>query len=460
MGNKENRIRSSKRNFILALILLLLTNTLMAFTLSALAKKNLREQINQRMLDVSNTAAYMLNGDELEELKAEDKGTESYNKALDILRAFQENIELDYIYSLRAGSNDSFTFIIDPDSEDPGEFGEALVATDGMISAAKGISAVDKTAHSDEWGRFYSAYSPVFNSEGKVVGIVGVDFDADWYDGKLSNNIVISLVILMAALSVGIVLSFIILSQNRKHFSAMFKELDQLNDAAERINATLLQTSIKKLDFLPESERALLKTLANGEENKQVVHDEYAEMTSNLQSVYQKLDKYSKYIENNAYKDELTHTFNKAAYKNAIRELDERLKTEEVAFSVALFDLNGLESINDHYGFEEGDFLMFHSARILKNVFGKENVFRVAGDEFIAIMEDKNHIQMGLLFEQFDEELNTFNNSKKSQHILGIAKGSASFTPDEHENYRHVFIEARKAMKRDKELYYQRKNSL
>ena len=103
---------------------------------------------------------------------------------------------------------------------------------------------------------------------------------------------------------------------------------------------------------------------------------------------------------------------------------------------------------------------MFHSARILKNVFGKENVFRVAGDEFIAIMEDKNHIQMGLLFEQFDEELNTFNNSKKSQHILGVAKGSASFTPDEHENYHHVFIEAQKAMKRDKELYYQRKNSL
>jgi diguanylate cyclase (GGDEF)-like protein len=457
---KEKRFRSSKRNFILALALLLTTNILMAMILSMLAKKNLREQIKQRMLDISNTAAYMLNGDELEELKAADKGTESYNKALDILRAFQENIELDYIYSLRAEDNGSFTFIIDPDTEDPGEFGENLVATDGMISAAKGNSSVDKEAHTDVWGTFYSAYSPVFNSEGKVAGIVGVDFDAEWYDGKLSNNRVISIIITMCALTVGIILSFIIMSQNRKRFTAMLKEVDQLDLATHRINEQLMNTCIKKLDFLPDSESEAIKTLAHGESGDKLLRDDYDEVTTNLRSVYKKLDKYVSYVDANMYKDELTNTYNKAAYKNTIRALDERIKTEEISFSVAFFDLNGLESINAHYGFEAGDVLMFHSARILKNVFGKENVFRVAGDEFIAIMEEKNHIQMGLLFEQFEEELNTFNNSKKSEHILGIAKGSSSYTPDEHENYRHVFIEARKNMKKDKELYYQRKNSL
>ena len=457
MGNNENRIRSSKRNFILALILLLLTNTLMAFTLSTLAKKNLREQINQRMLDVSNTAAYMLNGDELEELKAEDKGTESYNKALDILRAFQENIELDYIYSLRAGSNDSFTFIIDPDSEDPGEFGEALVATDGMISAAKGISAVDKTAHSDEWGRFYSAYSPVFNSEGKVAGIVGVDFDADWYDGKLNNNRGISLVILMMALSVGIVLSFIILSQNRKRFAAMLKEIDQLDTTTQKMNDMLMQTSIKKLDFLPDTERELLKTLADGEEKKQSFSDEYEEVTSNLQSVCNKLNKYMKYVDTNIYKDELTNTHNKAAYKNAIRQLDEDIKTDSPSFSVAFFDLNGLDNINAHFGFEAGDELMFHAARLLKKVFGSDNVYRVAGDEFIALMRKKNTLDMEDFFAEFDKELRDFNAGKKLAHPLGIAKGSCTYRPEKHENYRQVFITARERMQNDKAEYYRKK---
>ena len=287
-----------------------------------------------------------------------------------------------------------------------------------------------------------------------------MDFDANWYDGKLSNNRVISIVILMIAMTIGIVLSFIIMSQNRKRFTAMLKEVDQLDLATHRINEQLMNTCIKKLDFLPDSESEMIKTLANGESGNDLLRDDYDEVTANLRSVYKKLDKYVSYVDANMYKDELTNTYNKAAYKNTIKALDEKLQTEDMTFSVAFFDLNGLESINAHYGFEAGDVLMFNSGRILKNVFGKENVFRVAGDEFIAIMEETSPARMSLLFEQFDEELNEFNNSKMSEHILGIAKGTSSYAPDKHENYRHVFIEARKNMKKDKELYYQRKNSL
>ena len=64
MSKQEKQIRTSKRNFVIALALLLLTNILMAMALTTMAKKTLREQIDQRMLDIANTAAYMLNGDD------------------------------------------------------------------------------------------------------------------------------------------------------------------------------------------------------------------------------------------------------------------------------------------------------------------------------------------------------------------------------------------------------------
>lgn len=92
MSSSEKRIRTSKRNFILALILLLITNILMGVTLMILSRISLRQQIDQRMLDIANTAAYQLDGDALKDLKAEDKGTDDYEKALAILRAFQQNI--------------------------------------------------------------------------------------------------------------------------------------------------------------------------------------------------------------------------------------------------------------------------------------------------------------------------------------------------------------------------------
>ena len=175
MERTAERIKTSKRNFILALALLLLTNILMGVVLMSMAKQSLREQMEQRMLDVANTAAAQLNGDDMESLTAADKGTEKYKRAYAVLSSFQENIQLDYIYAAKE-QDGSFIFTIDPDVEDPGEFGEKIVVTPAMRSAARGYASVDKKAHSDEWGRFYSAYSPIRDSEGNVVGIVGVDF--------------------------------------------------------------------------------------------------------------------------------------------------------------------------------------------------------------------------------------------------------------------------------------------
>ena len=229
-----------------------------------------------------------------------------------------------------------------------------------------------------------------------------------------------------------------------------WKEIENIDIATQSLSRTMMQTSIKKLDILPDSERELLKTLADGEENKHSFHDEYEEVTTNLHSVCRKLDKYARYVDSNLYKDTLTNTQNKAAYKNAIRKLDDDIKENNPRFSVAFFDLNGLEHINAHYGFETGDELMRNAARILKKVFGNDNVFRVAGDEFIAIMRDKGIVDMDECFQSFDYELKLFNESGKDIHRPGIAKGSAVYDPNAHESYRHVFIIARENLKNNK----------
>ena len=101
MSKSDNRIRTSKRNFLIALTLLLVTNVLTSITLMSMAKRSLREQIEQRMLDITNTAASQINGDVLRELKAEDKGTENYERILDILRVYQDNIKLESGGTLR-----------------------------------------------------------------------------------------------------------------------------------------------------------------------------------------------------------------------------------------------------------------------------------------------------------------------------------------------------------------------
>ena len=126
MERKDTKVKTSMRNFLLALVLLLITNSLMGITLMKMSKNTIRNQVEDRMLDVSKAAAAQIDGDVIKNLTAEDKETDDYIRVLNILRSFQDNIELDYIYGIKPGPDDTFTFAIDPDRDDPADFGRLL----------------------------------------------------------------------------------------------------------------------------------------------------------------------------------------------------------------------------------------------------------------------------------------------------------------------------------------------
>ena len=144
--------------------------------------------IKQRMMDIANTAAAEIDGDVLDALEDGDQETEEFLSVLDDLAAYRDNTDLEYIYCMEK-SGSGFVFTVDADPEDPADWGDEVEVTDALIEAGNGTGAVDDVPYSDEWGNHYSAYSPVFTSDGKVAGVVGVDFSADWYDEQIAKNI-------------------------------------------------------------------------------------------------------------------------------------------------------------------------------------------------------------------------------------------------------------------------------
>ena len=77
---------SLRTRAILLVSLFMLTTTLALGTVLARQARNAtKTQINARILDIVKTAAAMLDGDVLENLTAEDKGTPEYQQVLDIL---------------------------------------------------------------------------------------------------------------------------------------------------------------------------------------------------------------------------------------------------------------------------------------------------------------------------------------------------------------------------------------
>ena len=152
----------SRKIVILISIFLLAMNGFLGTVLMYQSKEDLNQQMQERMLDILQSAGAMLDGDVLAKLQAEDKDTEDYKKVVSVLRAFQENFNLNYIYGIRAMDDGTFTFTIDPDPDSPGAFGEKINYTDALYAASQGTPSFDKVPYQDRWGRFYSAYNPVF----------------------------------------------------------------------------------------------------------------------------------------------------------------------------------------------------------------------------------------------------------------------------------------------------------
>ena len=397
MAKQGSKLKRSKRFFIIALVLILLSNIGMGITLVIMSKNALREQVEQRMLDVANTAAAQLDGNTLGKLTADDKGSESYNKALGILQSFQSSINLDYIYAIRSEGGGKFSFLIDPDPENPGEFGEKIEKTDALQTASEGTAAVDNEPYEDQWGLFYSAYSPVFDSEGSVAAIVGVDFNANWYDSKLNSHKVVFVILTMIVVTMGIVLTF-------------------------TMHAFVLE------DEKNRYKKELEKTVKREREQKQ-------ELGS------------AKLL---AYTDPLTGVKNKLAYIEEIEILNKDIEQERIEqFGVVVFDLNGLKHINDTLGHDAGDKYIQAGSKLICLKFCHSPVYRVGGDEFVVLLQGTDYKYREDLLAEFD--LQVERNLDKGEVV--VATGMSTFDKDSDEDYLSVFTRADKNM-------YERKHQL
>ena len=168
--------------------ILLLSSAIFCVVSVSRSRNGIRQSIQQRMADIANCAAGSVNGDILKSLQAGDEGTPDYKTVYDSMAVFRDNAELEYIYAIRDEGDGRFTFIVDTDPEAPGAFGSEVKYTDALKRASEGKTAVDQVPYTDRWGTFYSAYSPVFASDGSVAGIVAADFAEGWVNGQLEGQ--------------------------------------------------------------------------------------------------------------------------------------------------------------------------------------------------------------------------------------------------------------------------------
>ena len=180
--------KNSLSTKIIAMVeaIILISGTLFCAVSIYRSRGAIRKAIQQRMLDIANCASGSINGDMLKDLDESTIGSDEYNEVYNTLAVFRDNVELEYVYAIKEEGNDNFIFTMDTDLVSPASYGDSVEYTDALNSAGNGVAAVDEIPYTDQWGEFYSAYSPVFDSDGNVAGIVAADFSVEWFEGQLS----------------------------------------------------------------------------------------------------------------------------------------------------------------------------------------------------------------------------------------------------------------------------------
>lgn len=451
---KKRKFFSTSTGYtILVCVLLLIASIGISSLIILRLRTSIKEMVSNRMLNIANTAAAVVDAEKVKSfIDNPDKEGNDYKAVYETLDDFKANIQFKYIYIVKYAGVDQngqnyYTYVIDQDPIDPAEFGEEIVFTDALNSAGSGKPAVDLEAVADEWGTFYSAFSPIYDKNNVMVGIVGIDFESVQYENEISRQNSGIVVVEICSLIIGGLIALVFSRRVLKKYHSLNQELTSLSKDIDALNQEI---SIKQSEVYLEDDNAKEEMPNN---DKDTVEDLIIKMSI----MQQELHRYVDYVHAQAYVDSMTGVSSKTAYLELVKDIENKIVEKTADFKVIVFDVNGLKAMNDNFGHEYGDMLIINTAKVIMSLYDRKRVFRIGGDEFIVIIEDETDKTLEENEYDINQAIELFNSKLKEGDVkVSCSFGGAHYNPRIDDNYKHVFKRADEEMYHFKALYYQK----
>lgn len=165
------------------------------------------------------------------------------------------------------------------------------------------------------------------------------------------------------------------------------------------------------------------------------------EMANNIVSTMLRHRNSIRLLEKISLIDGLTKINNRHALELFVSDVYPSART----IAILSCDLNGLKKMNDLYGHLAGDRYIQNAVEALVTIFGKKAVYRMGGDEFIAVQTNTTN-------EQFAENIVKVKEEFKKREV-SIATGMI-FRENSDTDFEELLKEADKNMYLDKMKYY------
>ncbi len=173
------KIKSLKtRISLLIIVITFLVATLVGSLLYSKAMIEIENSLGVNLMNMAQVSTMLVNTAEHNSLRLGDENTTSYIEIRDVLRKARDKYGAVYVYTLRKKDENTATFVVDTDEDEPASIGEEYEMTESMKKAFNGTAAFDRDMYTDQWGTFKSGYAPIIDNAGKTIAVLGVDYNA------------------------------------------------------------------------------------------------------------------------------------------------------------------------------------------------------------------------------------------------------------------------------------------
>lgn len=232
----------------LAIVLAILTVIFAASVVSIVYvdfKNELRNNLHHRLENITTLASLQQNGDELLQVQAQEDEffNTIHNRNVRIKRS---DPDLIFVYAMRKDEQGIY-FVVDarlsPEEPDISNFGDRYeepsdTLLENFDTMTKTI--VEPEIYTDEFGSFLSGYAPIYDSNGRRAGVLGVDISADTIVAQERRYLLRLIIIFLISFPVMVIGSLIF-----AHFLA--KPIVNLRDMANKISMGNLDTRITNI---------------------------------------------------------------------------------------------------------------------------------------------------------------------------------------------------------------------
>jgi len=129
--------------------------------------------------------------------------------------------------------------------------------------------------------------------------------------------------------------------------------------------------------------------------------------------------------------DELTDLYNRRRFFVLAEQYLKVAVRAKKRLLLFYLDMDGLKSINDRCGHNEGDQALIALASILKKTFRESDIIaRIGGDEFVVLLESTND-KDEILITRLYENIKDYNVKVSQDYELSLSVGAADLDPED-----------------------------